>query len=185
LQLCSHRLAEINAEEHLNQTVTTTGVVTVIRSVITKKTNQEMAFATVEDGSAKLDIVIFPKLYHQVKAIFQVNSAYLIRGQVNQREDELSLIVEALFTPETLPAGRQAAPTAPNSSNFDLVIPRHTTKPVLEQLSQLLKAYPGFDRLILVLPNGSNEVKRLNLPYGVRWNQDLRQQAEVLLSSTP
>lgn len=178
IELCSHRLAEINVEEHLNQTVTTTGVVTAVRTVITKKTNQEMAFATVEDGTAKIGLVIFPKLYQQVKAMFQPNSAYLIRGQVNQRENELSLIVETIFTPENLPATQ-------STNNFDLVIPRHTTKPVLEQLSQLLKSHSGSDRLTLVLPNGSNEVKRLNLPYTVSWTKDLRRQAEALLSSTP
>ena len=138
-----------------------------------------MAFATLEDGTAKLDLVIFPKLYQAVKSFLQANTAYLIRGQVNLREENLSLIVTQIFPPDSAPS-----PSSPGSS-FDLLIPRGTPKPVLEQLSQLLRSHPGTDTLILVLPNGGSEVKRLKLPYAVGWHKDLKDQVQALLSATP
>ena len=176
--LCTHRLADINAEEHLHQSVTVAGLITTLRVVLTKRNNQEMAFGTLEDQATKISLVIFPKLYQTAKPLIQQNTAFLVRGKVNLREDELSLVVEELLTSETVPAHKLT------SDNFDLNIPRSTPKPILEQLSLLLKSHPGPDSLTLVLPSGSHEVKHLKLPYTVCWDKALRQQVELLLSST-
>ncbi len=90
-------IAELNVEMHLGKTVTVGGIVVGIRKVFTRKSNEEMAFITIQgkDGT-KIDCVIFPKLYKEngKAEYWQENCVLVCTGKVDNRDERISLIVE-------------------------------------------------------------------------------------------
>jgi len=88
-------LNEIDSSESSGQRVKTGGVITSVRQVFTRKGNNEMAFATIEDGFGyKMNLVIFPNIYAQTKEIWQTDQVVLIAGTVDFREEKASILVK-------------------------------------------------------------------------------------------
>jgi hypothetical protein len=63
----------------------------------------------------------------------------------------------------------------------EIEIPRGTDKEVLMMISKLLKENPGDDRVRVVVPNGGGP-KIIDLPYGVDFSDEVREQVAKLLS---
>lgn len=96
LDMITHEISELTPELHVGKMVTTGGMISSIRQVLTKKNNEEMAFVTLtgRDGS-KLDCVIFPKLYKNgAKDICTENTVVICTGKVDNRDEKISLIVD-------------------------------------------------------------------------------------------
>ncbi len=95
---------EINHQEYSGRQARVGGVVTSIRRVFTRRGNQEMAFATIEDELGnKLDLVIFPQLFSQTKEIWREDQVVLVSGQIDFREEKLSVIVKTASPIKTGP----------------------------------------------------------------------------------
>ncbi|MCL4383869.1 DNA polymerase III subunit alpha [Patescibacteria group bacterium] len=152
-----------------NAAVKTVGVITRLRSVVTKKNNSKMAFGTLEDTSGKIEIVIFPKLYEQVGATLNLNQAYYIEGKINQRDNEIAVVIDSISN----------HPPADTSKKYDFVIeiPKGTSQVQLLNLNRLLKNNPNGHKGLIILPNG----KEVPLSYGVRYNHELQQQINRIL----
>ncbi len=71
------------------------GLLKSVKKVNTKKNNSEMAFATLTDYTAEIELVVFPKVYAKNKALWQRNQILLVRGKVQQRDDSLVVIVDS------------------------------------------------------------------------------------------
>ena len=69
------------------QRVTVAGIVTGLNRKVTKK-GEEMAFLTVEDRFASMEVVIFPKLFASSSALLFPDSPLLITGEIQAKEDE-------------------------------------------------------------------------------------------------
>lgn len=86
---------EINHPEYSGRSVKIGGVVTSVRRVFTRRSNQEMAFATIADELGhKIDLVIFPQIFSQTKEFWQNDQVVLINGQVDFREEKISVLVK-------------------------------------------------------------------------------------------
>ena len=71
-------------------------VIREVRVILTKKNNSEMAFVKAEDTTGVVDMVIFPKLYQDVKNLLFDGKVVLIAGKVESREEETSFLVESM-----------------------------------------------------------------------------------------
>lgn len=98
--LVSHKIFELDSEELSEAKVKVGGIVASIRKVFTKKGNNEMAFVTLEDRTGSLDLVVFPRLYAQVKDILLKDRVIVVEGKLDKRDDRLSLIVDNLVEVE-------------------------------------------------------------------------------------
>lgn len=175
----SHKIFEIDPVNHNGQSATVGGVLTQIRKVFTRKTNSEMAFGTLEDGTGSIDVVIFPKIYETSREKLNTDKPLLVKARVDYREDKLSLVAESLYFPEDK---NEPMPSLANGSKvYEIKIPRNVDKKTLLVLNQLLSRHPGNDKIVLVLPNGSLD-KKVPLPYGVAFSPKVKKQIEVLLS---
>ena len=67
--------------------LTLTGVITTIKQKITRS-NQTMAFASLEDESAAIEILIFPKMLTAYSSMLTNNNMIAIKGKLSIREDE-------------------------------------------------------------------------------------------------
>ena len=78
------------------QRVVIGGIVTGIRSVITKA-RSTMAVVTLEDLQGTLEVVVFPKTYEQTIGTWRDGAILLVAGRVDHRGDEASLLADSVW----------------------------------------------------------------------------------------
>ncbi len=163
----SHRIINIDADTCTGKTVTLAGIIASVRKVNTKKNNHQMAFATLEDDTGKIDLTVFPKLFASNPNIWVTDQPLLITGKVDFREERLSVVVDSAeaIVPKDL---------------YEIEIPRGTPKEILLQIRDLLEKQPGNDKIVIVVPNGG-EPKRLALPFTVNYTSELQLQVRQIL----
>lgn len=168
--LITDKIGNLSVDESINSEVIIAGMVSAIRTVQTRKTGQLMCFATVEDETASMDLVVFPKLYERTPNLAK-DVPLLIHGRVDYRDDRLSIIAERL----TLLSGSidegQLREFRVASTPFQTIsIPRGTKKSTLQDLAVLLKSHPGNVRVRILLPVSNGYVKTMELPYCIDWS---------------
>ncbi|ARV59499.1 DNA polymerase III subunit alpha [Nostocales cyanobacterium HT-58-2] len=72
-----------------------------IKKVMTKKGDQ-MAILQIEDLTAQLEAVVFPKVYVRINSVLEVDLRVIIWGKVDRREDQPQLIVDDVEPVETV-----------------------------------------------------------------------------------
>ena len=78
------------------------GIISGKKSLKTKKDNSEMAVITVYDESGNIEIVVFPKLFNQLKRFLTINKVILFKAKVNDREGRVGMILENAVDLETV-----------------------------------------------------------------------------------
>lgn len=76
------------------QKVTVGGIVTTIRSIVTKS-GSKMAFVGIEDKTSECEIIVFPKLYEQLGDTLKTDVVLKITGTVNARDRDGNMVDEA------------------------------------------------------------------------------------------
>jgi len=170
--LISHKIAHLDPTLHLNQTVTIAGVVSREKLVNTKKNNSKMAFVTLQDDTGTIDCIIFPKLYAENPELWHEDSALIVRGKVDNREDKLQIVVDSGTVIDTS--------KTPRDMIHEIFIKSGTPKHVMQQVRNLLKAYPGDHEIVVVIESGNN-LKKITLPYKVDFGTILEKQVEKTL----
>lgn len=173
----SKEIAEIDLSVHQDQVFTFGGVMTKFRETVTKKTGAKMAFGTLEDPTGSIDFVIFPKTYEELAGKLTADMVVLMRAKIDNRDDSAQLMAEKVTIPE-----ENLVALAGSEKHHELFIPRKTEQSVLQAVGKLLKSRPGSDRVVIIIPNGG-EQKRMLLPYGVMWNEELKSEVDTLLQS--
>jgi DNA polymerase III subunit alpha len=166
----SHKLNQLN-KDMKGQSVSVAGIIATLRIVNTKKNNSRMAFGVLEDELGKIDVVIFPKLFKESVDIWQEDKPIFVTGRVDNRNDELSLIVEEVEEIDSNFIKEQSE---------ILEIPRGTDKEVMLKISKLLKENPGDQFVTIIIKNGGND-KKINLPYKVNLTETIRSKIASLL----
>ena len=151
--------------------VSVAGLVNYVRPHITRK-GSPMAFAQIEDLQGTLDLVIFSRLWEQTKDLWEPERVLVVRGRINFRGREPSLVVESA-TNEILTAQPriETSPT-PGSAlgpvHIHISIPRsRDLAQVTQRLGQiydLLQSYPGEDHFSLYVENGGRGRVQIDFP---------------------
>src|SRR5712692_6867830 len=95
LYLSDHPLRRISAELSDTQAVEVTsalqdtevrvaGLVREVRRVVTRK-GQIMAYATLEDLTGTVDVVLFPRVFEQTRLLFEPDKVVVVQGKVDAR----------------------------------------------------------------------------------------------------
>lgn len=79
-------LSELNAAHH-NKAAQVGGMVTAFRE-ITTKSGAKMAFVTLSDEHAEMEIVLFPSVYQQTVGIWEPDHVVIIKGKVSAQDKE-------------------------------------------------------------------------------------------------
>jgi DNA polymerase-3 subunit alpha len=173
--LVSHHITDLDPQIHLNKSVTIGGTIKTVKPILTRKNNHEMAFATLDDDTGQIELVIFPTLYSQTKALWQTEQVVLVSGKVDMK-NRLTLIVESAIKPEEATKPR---PQVDGGSQVILRLAGTTPREVLLKLNQAFQGNTGHDRVVLELQNGS-QPKVIKLPYGVGFAK-IKNQVEALI----
>jgi len=174
--LITYHLGELDPNIHIGQQVVLGGSIASMRKVFTKRTNSEMAFATLSDESGQLDMVIFPKVFEECKTILGEDRVVVCHGKLDFREDSLSFVANKIMEVD-----EKIHDFVAENQTVTIHIPRGTDKTILMQLSNLLKINPGGDNVILEIPNGGTIPKRITLPYKIKYDKELQKKVDKLL----
>ncbi|MFH1601862.1 MAG: DNA polymerase III subunit alpha [Candidatus Shapirobacteria bacterium] len=161
--LASHRLNDL--EEQIGNRIRVIGTIISIRTILTKKNQQEMAFITINDDLGQLEAVIFPGIYQESGAVLLQNGVVLIEGRLERRrglnnEDRLSLVAESVSDPADFSA---------NETQLVIEIPTGLSSKGLVRLNTLLKNNPGSFECWLAFPNG----KKIKANGGINKTKEL------------
>lgn len=167
LEYRTHRIEEV--KDGANGVVKVAGLVTEFRKVVTRRSSAEMVFATVKDETGSIDVVVFPKLYSETKDVWSKLGGVLITGKVNQREEQTSILADAVETADNFG----------ENGDFVITIPRGVDNQKLEKLRDVLKSSPGACRVSLAFEGSEGSIP---VPFLVNWGERLSRAVSELLS---
>jgi DNA polymerase-3 subunit alpha len=148
------------------------GLVREVRRVVTRK-GQIMAYAQLEDLTGSVDVVLFPRVFEQVRLLFEPDKVVVVYGRVDARagstratgaaattiDSELepevevaSIVAEMAWLwddPECVPMSRRRL--------VHVKIPSDDAG-LAERLEAVLARHPGSDEVVLHVVVGSREV---------------------------
>ncbi len=80
------------------------GVVTITKQIRTKKNNELMCFATLEDAKGAFEVLVFPGVFEKTKDLWQADRAVVVKGRVSFKEGETKILASkaAEFFPEKI-----------------------------------------------------------------------------------
>lgn len=168
-------IADLDPSIHNGQTYLFGGVITQMRVVNTKKNNHAMAFGRFEDETGSLEFVAFPKTYEAFQHLIKPDTVVLMKAKVDHRDEELKLMADKFTSPNEIALNHSGS-----SSHHEVFIPRKTSKETLAEVGKLLKANPGDESVVILIPNGSAP-QRMVLPYGVAWSDKLKNDIQEIL----
>jgi DNA polymerase-3 subunit alpha len=149
------------------------GLVREVRRVVTRK-GQIMAYATIEDLTGTVDLVLFPRVFEQVRLLFEPDKVVVVQGKVDARagstratgaasipaepemESEIevaSVVADAAWLwddPECLPVSRRQLLHVRLASGDSALA---------ERLEAVLAKHPGSDEVVLHVLVGGREVE--------------------------
>lgn len=173
------KIGDIDPDIHKDQTFVVGGILSEIREVRTKAKNERMAFGNLEDQTGKIRVVCFPKTFAACGKYFLNDTAVLIRGKLDMKDDEAQIVAEKVWPPRMEEDHEEVA----SSDAVEITIPRGTPKEKLIEMGTLLKRSPGTTPIVLLVPNGSPDTPtRMRLPYLVGWNDELEKFVKRILS---
>ena len=161
----THKIFELNPEEQKGKEVKIGVVIREVRVILTKKNNSEMAFVKAEDTTGSIDIVVFPKLYQNVKNLLVDGKVVIVSGKVDSREDEISFLAEKME--EVKPA-----------SGHIIKIPEDTPKEKLMELKKLFEENSGENEVSLFFEKDKKKIVAKQI---VNWSESLQLQIQEIL----
>lgn len=69
------------------------GIITEVKSLYTKKDNKEMAFVKMEDLYGTIELMLFPKIYANVKKDIKVDNIIKVHGKLSIRAGEAPIVL--------------------------------------------------------------------------------------------
>lgn len=179
----STRISDLleESDQKKDKLVSLGGMVTSSRLVFTKANAQEMAFVRIEDDSGTIEAVVFPKIYSRTKECWAKNQIVLIKGRVQIREDSPNLVVDEARLLEKEEAGEIKKEENIINWDFEVTLPSQLSPRKLVELNKLLKQKQGKNKLALAFVDHSGRIKRLILPFGVDYSEELEKEIKKII----
>jgi DNA polymerase-3 subunit alpha len=199
----SHRISQLYADDYSNQVVSIGGIIESCRQVMTKNGNLPMCFAKISDLGKSIEATVFPRVYAVTSDVWRPDNLVVLSGKVEplafSPEEEsdglkktITMVVNsaAIFTgPDTRLPQISSSPNVVNRQNeihhprvISIYIPKNSPSSKLVSLNSLLQHHKGDTQAQLVFAaNGST--RSVPLPYGLDWNNDLKQEIDSLLNN--
>ena len=92
----SHSIVDLG-EEKEGTRIKIGGILSQVKKIITRKSNSEMAFITLEDNVGfSVECVVFPKTYEIVKGLLNRDSIIVVEGKLDFKDERPVVIVDTL-----------------------------------------------------------------------------------------
>ncbi len=185
------RLSQIMTEEKPESPwLVVGGQISSAKRIITKK-GEQMLFVGLEDSTAKLEVVVFPRIYEQFKALLIKDKMICVIGKLSEREGEREkkIIAEKVeeLTVENAAEMKekfsdyfknQHSSPVQNQNELVFFIKEKLSAEKIGQLKNLLRNSPGPDRVFLQIGP-----KKIDTGFSVALNQKSREAMAELLGA--
>ncbi len=171
-QARTHRIAQL-ADERDQQRVRISGMITEIKRIKTKK-GEAMAFIKLEDETDAIEVVIFPRLFHQVLPLLQEDQLIEVMGNIDLQEKGVKLIAQAC---RELPKSQLSEP----SKVFIRLGEEDENPPKLEKLKQIFINHRGTTPVYLYYERTRKLFELPITKYGITLTEECSRQIKQLL----
>ncbi len=180
-QETSHRISQLKDctdHEHVN----IAGLVTDVRVIRTKK-GEPMAFVMAEDRSARLEVVVFPRLFGQVRTLLKKDRPLRIKGSVNLHEEGVKLLADSIEDLSLLskPAQGTVREDQARQVAYIRIAARQEKPEILLALKKVLQSYPGSTKVHLFYERTKKVLALPEEKYGIKPSQECIRQIEAIL----
>ena len=200
--IVSHRIGQLYAEDYSNQIISLGGIIESCRQVTTKNGNLPMCFAKISDLGKSIEATVFPRVYAATSDVWRPDNLVILSGkvepmafsadeEVDNSKKTITIVVNsaAIFTgPDTKLFQLSPSPGLNHANNnhqpqvISIYIPKSTPSSRLVSLNSLLQSHKGnLPAQLVFAANGSS--RSVPLPYGLDWDEDLKQEINSLLNS--
>lgn len=171
------KIEEVDPSLSAGKPVSIGGILSSVRKVLTKKSNNEMCFATIEDDSGRVDLVVFPGIYAKTRFLWQEDKVITVKGKVESSEEKITILVEEAeeFTTEELTDDL-------DDQVVEIALHHSSNSEVFIKLNELLRTHPGPERLTLRLKDAQGNIRPVRVPFGVSFSQQLRRKIQNLFN---
>jgi DNA polymerase-3 subunit alpha len=136
------------------------GLVRSIKNIKTKK-GELMAFVTIEDMHGAVEVIVFSRVFSDVRDLLVEDRPVLVQGQVQKDEKSVKILADMVISID------KAEETWAASVHFNLELSR-TDREGLENLHAILKRHPGLCPAFLHLRSPGNTDSIIALPDGFK-----------------
>jgi len=183
--------------DSLNKKVKISGLISQYRRVMTKA-GKYMCFGEIEDPSARISFVLFPRTYDEFGEAVEPDRIVSVEGKLDKRSDQYQIIVETV-KPLSLESMLEKA-KASNSFDADekiigvpavefeeevkstglagpyvIELPANSDPEILHKIKPILESRKGDTPVEIHIPAGKS-LKRVKVPFGVNLDKDLKEQ---------
>lgn len=171
------KISAIN-ESMDNRTVDIAGIITKARRTVTKK-NDPMAFATLEDRSGSVELLIFPTVMPKAIGYLDGESVLRVTGKVSYKDGEPKVIVNEMKDLPNDELYLMALEELEKQKELTIHLPDIKNQETLHQIKKILESHPGNAPVFLQVGSGvdSNIIKTKT---SVRISKKLIQQLRAL-----
>lgn len=168
------------------------GVLTAVKKIYTKN-NEPMVFAVLEDTSASVEAVVFPRVYNDTAACLEADKMLVISGRPQEKDGDMKILVETAYelTPgnikDVIQSGAASLGTPINGPLFpqnDLPITLHlrATLPdvALVRLRRIFDENPGEHPVYFLIDDVDGE-RRIKTSSQIAWKQEMVTAIEQIL----
>jgi DNA polymerase-3 subunit alpha len=136
------------------------GLVRSTKNIKTKK-GELMAFVTIEDMHGAVEVIVFSRVFSDVRDLLVEDRPVLVQGQVQKDEKSVKILADMVIPID------KAEETWAASVHFNLELSR-TDREGLENLHAILKRHPGLCPAFLHLRSPGNTDSIIALPDGFK-----------------
>ena len=136
------------------------GLVRSIKNFKTKK-GDLMAFVTIEDMNGAVEVIVFSRVFAEVRDLLVEDRAVLVQGQVQKDENSLKILADTVILID------KAEETWTASIHFNLEMSR-TDRKRLENLHTILSRHPGMSPAFLHLRSPDKTDSIVALPHSFK-----------------
>ena len=197
----THPMSYIKAE-YDNKTITIGGIITNIRTILTKK-GDKMAFVKLENKTDEAEFIVFPSVFAEHGAKLVVDNVVRVTGRVNATDksgritsdvkllaENIELVSDDILenyqstgTKLTAPGiSQQQPPKNHNKERLYLLVENPDDVDTLTAIRRLADIHLGTQDVILVLKDGE-EKRPLKMPFHVEASDELLTKLKDLLGT--
>ncbi|MDZ7798522.1 MAG: DNA polymerase III subunit alpha [Patescibacteria group bacterium] len=163
------------------------GIITKIQKVITRN-NKPMLFVRLEDTSAGIEVLVFPRLLEKNPVLWQEDRILIIKGKISDKEEAIKLLADKayIFEEEKIEEIKKEMGEINNNNNkkkiFFRVQNNNFKKDTFDRLKNIITSSPGQIKVYLVVSkNNKQKPKIIATNYYINYNQNIAHKIEMLL----
>ncbi len=165
------------SSEHEGKQIDIGGLVTTVRQIKTKN-GANMAFVTIEDYTASLELVVFPKTFETAINLWQEDTLLRISGKVSSKDKDGVNTGEPKILVESARGLSDIDDTGASLDEITITLRDTSDAELLNDLKKVLVEYPGKTKVIIVV--GDADETKIKLPFGVNFSSELQQQIDTI-----